>query len=442
MRVLRALAMAMAVGAPGRAKADEVLTIEHAVRLALQNNAALLRAAQQVARAEQQVQAARTRRLPNLEVEAMAGTTLSPLRVSFPQGAFGTFPATGPIPSADTIVEAPRAVSGSVSATVAQPITQLHRIGLGTRMNELTRDLEKEKLREQRAALVAEVRRLYYGLLQLQSVLSAKEEQLRAYRELDRIVGQQVAIQVALRSDGLEVKARLAAEEYERAALRGELANSKEQLNHLLGRDLSHEFEVAAMAEATLEEVDLDTAVARAIERRPELAQARLAVEQADTDRRLKKAELIPDVSLALTYYSFVNVDLLPKNLAQVGVQVKWEPFSWGRRGKEQAEKTIQLEQARTAARDAQDRARLDVARSFRKLREARLLIEAERLARDAARERLRVLTIRHGESVALVKDVLEAQATMSAAHARYDQALATFWTARADFQRAIGEER
>jgi outer membrane protein TolC len=435
------LGLALAGVAVDGAAAAEVLTIDEAVRLALANNLGLDRASKQVERAEQQVLAARTRRLPNLQVEAMAGTMLNSLRMDFPQGAFGSYPTTGPIPSADTLVEVPRGVSGSLSATLAQPLTQLHRIGLNTRLSELARDAEKEKLREQRAELVAEVRRVYYALLQLQSVVTAKEEQIRAYRELDRVVGQQVAIQVALRSDGLEVKARLAAEEYQMATLHGDLATAREQLNHLLGRDLATAFTVAPVAEATLEEVDLDTAVARAAERRPDLAQARLAVEQADTDRRMKKAEWIPEVSLAVTYYSFANVDLMPRNLAQVGVQVKWEPFDWGRRGKEKAEKALQVDQARTAARQAQDRVRLEVAQAFRKLREARLLIEAERLSRDAAGERLRVLAVRHGQAVALVRDVLEAQATMSAAQARYDQALASFWTAKADFQKAIGEE-
>jgi outer membrane protein TolC len=439
-RATVAAGFAAALATPAAA-ADEVLTIDEAVRLALANNLSLDQAAKQVDRAEQQVLAARTRRLPNLKVEALAGTMLNSLRMSFPQGAFGSYEGIGPVPGTDSVVEVPRSMSGSLNATLAQPITQLHRIGLNTKLSELTRDHEKEKLREQRAAVVADVRRLYYTVLHLQSGLSAKEEQLRAYRELDRLVGQQVAIQVALRADGMEVKSRLAAEEYELATMHGDLATAKEQLNYMLGRDVQQDFTVAAVAEATVEELDLPIAMSRALERRPDVAQARLAIEQADTDRRLKKAESIPEVSLALTYYSFANVDLLPRNLAQVGIQVKWEPFDWGRRGKEQAEKTIQLDQARTAARQAQERARLEVAQTFRKLREARLLIEAERLGRDAAREKLRVLTVRHDESAALVKDVLEAQATMSAADARYDQALAAFWTARADFQKAIGEE-
>jgi outer membrane protein TolC len=325
---------------------------------------------------------------------------------------------------------------------VAQPLTQLHKIGLNVRLGELSRDLGREKLREERAAVVAEVRRLYYGLVQADGAVRAKREEVRVYRELDRVVGEQMAVEAALRADGLSVKAKLATAEYELAGVAGDLATGKERLNQLLGRELERDFALAPVAEAATFELDLRSALARALERRPDLAQARLAVDQADTDRRLKKAELIPELSLALTYYSFLNVDLLPRNIAQLGVQLKWEPFDWGRRGKERAEKTIRVEQAKSGQKDVEDRVRIEVAQGFRELQEARLLVEAERLGREAAREKLRVVEERHRADASLLKDVLEAQAALSAAHARYDRALSTFWTAKADFQKAIGEEQ
>src|SRR5262249_8050940 len=154
-----------------------------------------------------------------------------------------------------------------------------------------------------------------------------------------------------------------------------DLADGKERLNFLLGRDLDHDFSLAPVAETSLEEVDLPSALARALERRPDLAQARLAVEQAATDVPLTNAYGIPDLSLPTPYATFVNVDLLPRNIAQAGLQLKWEPFDWGRRGKEQAEKKLQLEQAKTAVHEAEGRARLEVTHQFRKLQQARLLL-------------------------------------------------------------------
>jgi outer membrane protein TolC len=436
-----ALGFAAPASAQTEAAAADVLTLDDAVTLALQNNRNVGIAALQVQRAEKKIEAGKTRRLPSMDLQLTAGTTLNTVKVSFPEGAFGHYPIIGPIPAANTIVEAPKTVTGNINASISQPLSQLYKIGLSTKLNELGRDVEKEKLRDERAGIAAEVRSLYYQLLQAESAVEAREEQVRVYRELDRVVGQQVALEIALRSDGLDVKSRLRNAEYELLGLQDDLATGRQRMNSYLGRDLDHPFRLVAVPEAKLEEVDLTAAVARAVEHRPDLAQARIAIQQADTDRRLKKAEWIPDVSLSVTYYSFVNIDLLPRNVAIAGLQLKWEPFDWGRRGKEKAEKELQLEQTKTRARDAEDLVKIEVAQRFRKLQEARLLVEAQRLGREAAAEKLRIVTSRHKQDAALLKDLLEAEASMGGAQTDYDRALSTFWTARADLQKALGEE-
>jgi len=82
------------------------------------------------------------------------------------------------------------------------------------------------------------------------------------------------------------------------------------------------------------------------------------------------------------------------------------------------------------------------VTHNFRKLHEARLQLKAARLGVESAQEKLRVTTSRHSVEAALLKDVLEAQASSSAASMQYDRALAVFWTAKADFRSALGEEQ
>ena len=418
----------------------EVLTLDQAVALAVKNNRSIQSAALQVRRSEEKVGAAKADRLPVLSFQALAGRVVTPIRLTFPEGAFGTFPATGPIPAEDTVVEAPKATSAFLMATLAQPLSQLYKIGLGVRVNELSRAIDREKLREERAAVVSDVKRLYYALVQNQSALQAAEDQVWTYKELERVVGEYVAREAALPSDHLDVKAQLAAQQYKALSLRNALATQKEQMNDLLGLELTHDFTLTAIPEPSAEEADLQAAVGRALDRRPDLKQARLQVDQADADRRLKKAEYIPELSLAFTYLTFTNVQLLPRNVAQVGLQLKWQPFDVGR-GKELAEKTLQLEQARIGVRGAEYQIRIDVANRFRKLQEARLLVEANRLARESAQEKLRVATEKYKVEAALLKDTLQAQASLSEANAQYDQALLSFWTARADLDRALGED-
>ena len=418
----------------------EVLTLDQAVALAVKNNRSIQSAALQVRRSEEKVGAAKADRLPVLSFQALAGRVVTPIRLTFPEGAFGTFPATGPIPAEDTVVEAPKATSAFLMATLAQPLSQLYKIGLGVRVNELSRAIDREKLREERAAVVSDVKRLYYALVQNQSAFQAAEDQVWTYKELERVVGEYASREAALPSDHLDVKAQLAAQQYKALSLRNALATQKEQMNDLLGLELTHDFTLTAIPEPSAEEADLQAAVGRALDRRPDLKQARLQVDQADADRRLKKAEYIPELSLAFTYLTFTNVQLLPRNVAQVGLQLKWQPFDFSR-GKELAEKTLQLEQARIGVRGAEYQIRIDVANRFRKLQEARLLVEANRLARGSAQEKLRVATEKYKVEAALLKDTLQAQASLSEANAQYDQALLSFWTARADLDRALGED-
>src|SRR5262245_62925554 len=105
--------LALAAAAPAAAQTtppSDVLTVEEAVALALRNNPDVTVAALQVDRAEQKVGAAKARRWPNLDLQATAGTTLNEIRVSFPGGAFGSYPGIGPIPATDTVVTTPRAL--------------------------------------------------------------------------------------------------------------------------------------------------------------------------------------------------------------------------------------------------------------------------------------------------------------------------------------------
>ena len=75
----------------------------------------------------------------------------------------------------------------------------------------------------------ADVKKLYYAILQTQGGLVATEEALKLYRELDRVVTTFVVQQVALRADSLAVQKNLASSEHQTVVLRNSLATLKEQ---------------------------------------------------------------------------------------------------------------------------------------------------------------------------------------------------------------------
>ena len=422
------------------AATGEVLTLERAVQLALDNNRGLRIAQLETRKAGDQIAQTRTRRLPQASLDVLASQLLTKVDFEFEAGAFGTYPATGPIPATNTKISSPRRPNLYVVGGVAQPLSQLYKIKLGIEQGEISRQMREEEERQQRHALVQRVRSLYYAALEAEATLAASREAIAFYREMDRLTSTLVAEQAALKSENLDVRARLAQEEYTVLTQEHRVTQIKEQLNVEMGREVSADFQFAPVGEATALESDLRAAHAQALERRPELRAARLKVRGAEQDRKIKRAEYIPDVSLAFNYLSPFSIDVLPKNVASVGLQLSWEPWDWGRRKRELDEKGRSIEQAELSARESESRVLLEVSQSQRKLRESRALISVARAAQESAQEKVRVARNRFAEQAVLLKDVLQAQNENAQAAKSYQQAILAYWNARAEFEKAIGE--
>ena len=434
-----ALVPAAAIAQP--AAQGEELTLKAALQLALANNRQVQVALLNVEKADAQLEVSRLRRLPKFELEATASQLLTPVGFSFPRGAFGEFPGTGPIPADDTTVSVPLQPTFYLTSQVSQPLTQLFRINLGIRSAEASRDIERERARAQQLSIADQVKRTYFAILQTESALNALDESIALYRELDRTLQVRVLQQVALRSDSLDVQYQLAQAELSRTVRRNAIATQKEQLNQLLGRDIRTAFDVATVSEIALTDVDLEAAQARALASRPDVREAQLTLKQAELDRRLSRADRIPEVSLAVSYSSYFNMSVLPSNLATAGVKVTWEPFDWGRKNRELAVKTHTVQQARLSVRDAEDRAALELSSRFRTLAEKRAQLTVARAAQGTAREKLRVKTNQFEVQAVLLPDVLQQRASLADADDAYQQAILAFWVAKADFEKAIGEE-
>jgi outer membrane protein TolC len=64
------------------------------------------------------------------------------------------------------------------------------------------------------------------------------------------------------------------------------------------------------------------------------------------------------------------------------------------------------------------------------------------RLAEDAAKENLRVSTGQYKFQTVMLSDVLKSQASLAETTNEYQRALLTFWTAKAEFEKALGEDK
>lgn len=418
-----------------------VLTLDEAVSLALQHNWNVKNFVLEAQKYDFQVSTARSRRKPQFQFSMLGGELLQPFDFTFQKGVFGTYPGVGPIPGTNAKVHTPAVFTTYLTGSIDQPLTQQYKIGLGIHATELGRDIAREDVRAERQKIAAEVRSAYLHLVATQATVDAALEAVKTLEEAGRVTTQYEAEKKALRGDVLDVEARLAKSRYDLSVTEDGLVTQREALNQLLGRDVATPFRVDIIPEQDASDLTLDSARQEALANRPENRQARLKEKQAEYDRRLAKAEYIPDLSLEVRYQGINNVQVLPQNVATAGFSLTWEPFDWGRRHNKVVEASKTIEQARNGIQETESQVSVEVGAKYRKWQEASLLLKASRTDHEAAAEKLRVTSNKYKQQASLLKDLLEAQARSSETNAQYQEAVSSYWSAIAELRKAMGEE-
>ena len=440
LMAVASLTLVMAAAAQEPAP-KEVLGLDHAIELARANNRVDKVAKLDIDRQREASAEAKTSFYPRFDTYLLATELLMPLDFTIRAGQLGTFPSTGPIPSSNVDLHTPARPVAVASITLAQPITQIPRLRLAVAEQRLNEDLSRQSYSEKDQQLVTEVRRLYYSLLQSQSQAESQRAAIHYLEEFGHLTENRVQERAALKADSLRIKAEEEKAKYQLLLIEDAFSDRKEAMNRLLGRDLLVDFSVQSVSSALPEEQDLAEARRLALAQRPEIKIASIKKKQANLETRIEKTRYLPDVSIQANYLTPAGVNFLPQNIGGVGVLLTWQPWDWGQKRHNLAQKVIAEHEAVLTEEDARDQVLLDVNSKFRKLREARAQLRVAEAARDAEQERLRNQTDAYAQQAILPSGLLQQQASLASAEDQYREALLAFWTARAEFERALGEE-
>jgi len=425
----------------GQEAPAKTLTLEEAVSLARLQNRELKQAGLEIHKQKEAFGEAKTHLYPRFDTYVLASELLTPLDFTIRAGTLGTFSATGPIPAKDSVIHTPARPVAIASATVTQPLTQLIRIDLSIKQQKLESQLSQQNYFEREQELVNEVRRAYYAILQSQSELESQRALLVYVEELQQLTGRRLHQEAVLKADSLRITAQRSKALYQLTVIQNALADQKEALNHLLGRDLQAEVTVEMVPASLPEESSLQEARKSATEKRPEIKAETIKKERAALETKIEKTRYIPDISVQANYLTAPNISFLPQNVGAVGVLLTWQPWDWGQKRHNIAQKVDAENQAQLSIDNVKDQVLQEVDSSFRRLREARELLTAAQAARDAEAEKLRNEMDAYSHQTVLLSDLLQQQSSVASAEDQYRQGLLAFWRARADFERALGEE-
>src|SRR5689334_10471793 len=108
----------------------ESLTLDQAIALALRDNHAMKIAQLSVERAEEDISAAKTFRLPSLHAYTLVSKNLANNELDVPNPAGNLFPGLGPF----FVLNDSSQTRAVFAATVIEPLTQHYRIGLNIKL--------------------------------------------------------------------------------------------------------------------------------------------------------------------------------------------------------------------------------------------------------------------------------------------------------------------
>jgi outer membrane protein len=421
----------------------QVISLSEAVRTAESEDRSIHIAELDREKALREVSVARTHRLPTFSITALGSQPLKQLGITLERGSLGVYPHDGPIPGQTTTLVSPLRFGFIGYASVSQPLTQQHKIGLGIELAKVGVEATAEKVRAKRQDVVNEVRRLYYGIAQAESGKATLQAAVDFLRQLHLETSQQTLQRIALKADLLTVQAQLVEAEYELLKTDDPIQTQKEQLNRLMGRPIDAPLEIDISSIVESEPESLTDAYAEALSSRPEIRLAKVQERKTQLERRLASAQRIPDISLSLLALRTVNFSsVFPNTVSGVGVQATWDVFDWGRKRKDVETKQAAEAQATLELKDVEARVMTDVAHQYRRIGEARKAVELAQALQSSNTEALRVARNRYLQREAVLSDVARLQSSLAEANHRYRQALMDLATAQADFEKAIGRDR
>ena len=282
----------------------------------------------------------------------------------------------------------------------------------------------------------------YYGVLLATKQLEVSEQAVKTSQSiLDRSQAR-FDSGLVVESDLLTAKVRMAARQQELIRARNNLDLARAQLSTALGMPVDSLFQPAeTLAERTLPVPVLREVEKQALTNRPDLRR----IESQEAAQRqsvaMAKSSFGPRVN-AFAGWEMDNPTLVAGgggNNWLGGVEVQFDIFQGGAKRAELSRERALEEKATAMKQVASDGVRLEVRRAYYNLDSARQEVEVARAAIAQAQDSLRIIQNRYDGGLTTITDLLGAEEATRRSQTDYWEAVYRFHTSYANLELAIG---
>ncbi|OAQ20952.1 TolC family protein [Thermosulfurimonas dismutans] len=329
--------------------------------------------------------------------------------------------------------------------TVKLPV--FHGLAISTRHDLKKLAVKVSEVEEARVKqeLIFRVKEAYFRLVQAEKELELARKSLERRRTHLRDVQGFFREGLVAKNQLLQAETEVKEGEYRLLSVENQVKVARSRLNLLLQRPLSAPLKVIPVFPLKPVKEPYEKLLELALQNRPEVKAAVLAVKAKEKELRLARSRYFPWLDLEAQYYKRGDTLDLSENPygdrenAWVGLSLNWELWDWDIRGREVAAVRAELLSQRALLKEIKDRVGLEVREALLSLSAAEKKIEVAQKALAAAQENFRLNRARFREGLADTTDVMDAETLLTRAQTHEIAALAEYEIARARLSYAVG---
>lgn len=396
----------------------EVVTLQQAVKRALESNHLLKAASLEKGAAEEGVAVSRSRYLPRVSLESGAVVSNTPSTVFMmkldearisPAKDFAADPLNNPSARGDF----------KTAVTLEQPLLDF---GISTGVAMAGKGAEAAAFSEEarREEIAFRVYRAYLEVRKAQAYREVTEQSVINAREHDRLATLREKDGIGLKSERLRTATAVAEAEQRVVAAHNALLIARMRLNLVVGGAQGGALDVGDMPRLEEPSPETEQLIALAQKSRPDLKAAENAVERGELAVQQAKSAYLPTL-YARGSYQLNDRDMplgTDKDSWNVGVNLRWELFDGMRRSHEKAQAELTKRSAAEVLENERREVALQVTESVLHRQEALLRLESARSAVRDAEESRRLVTLRFGNGLSALVEVMDAETALYRARA------------------------
>ena len=428
----------------------QTFTLAQSIGYALNNSREFQVAQKDVELADEKVKEARAALLPQLMLNT--GYTFNGdlstivLEGDFLEKLGGPLPedgsAGGGVNGADTepiefVLGAEHNFQGQVKVTY--PLFTWGQLGNIYRQAVLGKQAVKRALEAVQLDIELKVRQVFHGVLLAQAFVDVVEQSLAQVERRYELVQEQKAAGVTTRLEVIRANVQVVNTRSQLIQARNQRKLAEENFKLTLGLPLDKTVSIDGRLHAELKLVNIDQAIATALERRPEIQQIEIQEQIGEKQVKVAKAGNKPMLS---TFGNYIFNDSERQSFDaswNVGVAIQFPIFDGFATRARVNQARLSLDQIRTNKDQLLDSIKLGAKSAVFDLEAARKLIEAQEGIVEQAAEGLRIANVQHEVGLITGVELTDVELSHTQAQVNRLQAIHDYIIAVARLERAIG---